>query len=108
MPARLYLDTARLGLMSKAVRLALRDFAQLAGEEGASLYFDNFLRDGYDRWPSRLRRRYKALRHWQGVSADRVLFFDHGVILEEGPPDQIFTSPEHDRTREFLTSILEA
>ena len=40
--------------------------------------------------------------------ADRVLFFDHGVILEEGPPDRIFTSPQHDRTREFLTSILGA
>ena len=40
--------------------------------------------------------------------ADRVLFFDQGVILEEGPPEQIFTSPRQARTREFLTSILEA
>jgi polar amino acid transport system ATP-binding protein len=40
--------------------------------------------------------------------ADRVLFFDRGVILEEGPPDQIFTNPKHERTREFLTSVLKA
>ncbi len=40
--------------------------------------------------------------------ADRVLFFDHGVILEEGPPDEIFQNPSQPRTREFLTSILDA
>lgn len=39
--------------------------------------------------------------------ADRVLFFDHGVILEEGPPAQIFQNPRQSRTREFLTTILE-
>ena len=39
--------------------------------------------------------------------ADRVLFFDHGVILEEGPPQDIFQNPKQSRTREFLTSILE-
>jgi len=40
--------------------------------------------------------------------ADRVLFFDQGIILEEGLPDQIFTSPRQDRTREFLARILES
>lgn len=40
--------------------------------------------------------------------ADRVLFFDHGVILEQGPPEEIFQNPRQPRTREFLTSILEA
>jgi polar amino acid transport system ATP-binding protein len=39
--------------------------------------------------------------------ADRVLFFDHGVILEEGSPDEIFQNPCQARTREFLTRILE-
>lgn len=39
--------------------------------------------------------------------ADRVLFFDHGVILEDGTPAEIFQSPRQPRTREFLTSILE-
>ncbi|MCC5849557.1 MAG: ectoine/hydroxyectoine ABC transporter ATP-binding protein EhuA [Verrucomicrobia bacterium] len=40
-------------------------------------------------------------------SSDRVLFFDGGVILEDGKPDDIFTHPTHDRTREFLKSVLE-
>jgi polar amino acid transport system ATP-binding protein len=40
--------------------------------------------------------------------SDRVLFFDQGVILEEGPPKIIFHEPREERTREFLKSILEA
>ncbi len=40
--------------------------------------------------------------------ADRVLFFDQGVILEEGPPERIFQHPRQPRTREFLTSILQS
>ncbi|WP_207398935.1 ectoine/hydroxyectoine ABC transporter ATP-binding protein EhuA [Bremerella alba] len=40
--------------------------------------------------------------------ADRVLFFDGGVILEEGPPSQIFTQPKEPRTQEFLKTVLEA
>jgi ABC-type polar amino acid transport system ATPase subunit len=39
--------------------------------------------------------------------ADRVLFMADGVIVEEGPPAQIFTAPQHERTRQFLQSILE-
>ena len=38
--------------------------------------------------------------------ADRVLFMDGGVVVEEGPPDQIFTSPTKDRTRAFLKKYL--
>ena len=38
--------------------------------------------------------------------ADRILFFDQGRILEEGPPEQIFTAPQQGRTREFLQTIL--
>jgi polar amino acid transport system ATP-binding protein len=34
--------------------------------------------------------------------ADRVLFFDDGLIAEEGTPEQIFNEPRRDRTREFL------
>ncbi|MBI1249167.1 ectoine/hydroxyectoine ABC transporter ATP-binding protein EhuA [bacterium] len=40
--------------------------------------------------------------------ADRVLFFDQGVILEEGPPSEIFTAPAEQRTQEFLKTVLEA
>ena len=41
-------------------------------------------------------------------SADRVCFLDAGRILEEGPPDQIFTEPREPRTRQFLSRVLEA
>ncbi|MGM0942545.1 MAG: amino acid ABC transporter ATP-binding protein [Bacillota bacterium] len=37
---------------------------------------------------------------------DRVIFMDDGVIVEEGEPDQIFTNPQSDRTKEFLNKIL--
>jgi polar amino acid transport system ATP-binding protein len=40
--------------------------------------------------------------------ADRVCFLDAGRILEQGPPERIFTTPEHPRTRRFLTRIIEA
>jgi len=38
--------------------------------------------------------------------ADRVVFFDGGKIVETGPPAQIFSAPEHPRTRQFLQSVL--
>ncbi len=38
--------------------------------------------------------------------ADRVLVFDAGKIVEEGPPEQIFDSPTQDRTRTFLKAVL--
>ncbi len=34
--------------------------------------------------------------------ADRVIFMDKGVIVEQGPPSQLFTSPQQERTKEFL------
>jgi len=40
--------------------------------------------------------------------ADKVCFLDDGVILEEGPPGQIFSAPCEPRTREFLARIIEA
>lgn len=40
--------------------------------------------------------------------ADRVLFFDKGHIVEQGPPDQIFTAPQEDRTKSFLRKIIAA
>lgn len=38
--------------------------------------------------------------------ADRILFMDSGVILEEGAPEQVFENPREDRTREFLRRVL--
>ena len=40
--------------------------------------------------------------------ADRVGFLDDGVILEQGPPQQIFKDPQMPRTREFLQRIVDA
>ncbi len=38
--------------------------------------------------------------------ANRMVFFDHGLIVEEGPPAQIFEDPQQERTRQFLSQIL--
>ena len=40
--------------------------------------------------------------------ASRVVFLDGGRVLEEGPPERIFTQPEHPRTRQFLDRIIQA
>lgn len=37
---------------------------------------------------------------------DRVIFMDQGVIVEEGDPQQIFTNPQNERTRAFLSKML--
>ena len=34
--------------------------------------------------------------------ADKVLFMDNGVILEQGTPEEVFDKPQHERTRQFL------
>jgi polar amino acid transport system ATP-binding protein len=39
--------------------------------------------------------------------ADRVLFMDDGVILEEGPPERVVAAPSHERTRTFLARLLD-
>jgi polar amino acid transport system ATP-binding protein len=38
-------------------------------------------------------------------AADRVIFMDHGLIVEEGAPEQIFTDPREARTRAFLAEV---
>lgn len=40
--------------------------------------------------------------------ADRVVFMDHGVIVEEGTPQAIFGAPREERTQEFLRLVQEA
>jgi polar amino acid transport system ATP-binding protein len=49
--------------------------------------------------------------HEMGFARDiahRVCFLDDGVILEEGPPEQIFSAPREARTQQFLARIVEA
>jgi ABC-type polar amino acid transport system ATPase subunit len=38
--------------------------------------------------------------------ADRILFMDDGMILEEGSPQLFFDNPKHPRTQNFLSKIL--
>ena len=40
------------------------------------------------------------------AAAKRVIFMDEGQIIEEAPPDILFNSPKHERTRQFLGKIL--
>jgi polar amino acid transport system ATP-binding protein len=49
--------------------------------------------------------------HEMGFARDiarRVCFLDQGVLLEQGPPEQIFREPAEERTRQFLQRIIEA
>jgi polar amino acid transport system ATP-binding protein len=41
-------------------------------------------------------------------TANRICFLEAGTILEEGPPEQIFSAPQQPRTREFLRRIVDA
>ena len=68
MPPLLYLDTARLGQMTPAAKDAQLDFVRLSAEEPSSLYFEEFLRDGFSAWPSSYQDRFPGLRTWTGVS----------------------------------------
>ncbi|MFP5309272.1 MAG: amino acid ABC transporter ATP-binding protein [Actinomycetes bacterium] len=38
--------------------------------------------------------------------ADRVVFMDDGVVVEEGPPAQLLGAPQHERTKAFLSMVL--
>nr|WP_314460368.1 amino acid ABC transporter ATP-binding protein [uncultured Clostridium sp.] len=38
--------------------------------------------------------------------ADRVIFMDGGVVVEEGSPEEIFTNPREERTKQFLSRII--
>lgn len=40
--------------------------------------------------------------------ASRVVFMDHGLVVEEGTPERIFTAPTEPRTRSFLSKVLRA
>ena len=40
-------------------------------------------------------------------AADRVVYVERGVILEEGPPQQVLDSPQHEETQQFLRRLLQ-
>jgi polar amino acid transport system ATP-binding protein len=37
---------------------------------------------------------------------DKVVFMDDGVVVETGPPREVFANPRHERTRAFLSKVL--
>jgi polar amino acid transport system ATP-binding protein len=39
--------------------------------------------------------------------AHRVVFMDGGVIVEDGPPEQVIDDPQHERTRRFLEQVFD-
>jgi polar amino acid transport system ATP-binding protein len=39
-------------------------------------------------------------------AADRIIFMDEAGLVEDAPPDELFTNPQHDRTKQFLSKIL--
>ena len=41
------------------------------------------------------------------AAARRIVFMDEGQIVEEAPPDDFFSAPKHERTKQFLSNILE-
>jgi selenocysteine lyase/cysteine desulfurase len=55
--------------MARSAQHAQLDFARLAGDEGGSLCFDQFLRDGVGACPSGARSHYPGLASWRGVGA---------------------------------------
>lgn len=82
MPPLLYLDTARLGQMTPAAKDAQLDFVRLSAEEPSSLYFEQFLRDGFSAWPEYYQGRFPGLRTWTGVSG-----LKHSIRQLVGAPD---------------------
>ena len=50
-----------------------------------------------------------CVTHEMGMAramADRIVFLDDGEIVETAPPEQFFTAPESERTKQFLSRIL--
>ena len=46
-------------------------------------------------------------RVWRGAQhvASSILMMDEGAVIEEAPPEQFFSAPEHERTRRFLALV---
>lgn len=86
MSSMLYLDAARMGRMAPTAQLALREFVRVAGEEGCTLYFEKFLRDGFSAWPSHLQLRYPGLRSWAGIAELRAALAELAGLPSDSPP----------------------
>jgi general L-amino acid transport system ATP-binding protein len=50
-----------------------------------------------------------AVTHEMGfarTAAERIIFMDNGLMLEQNTPNEFFANPRHERTRLFLSQIL--
>jgi polar amino acid transport system ATP-binding protein len=102
-----------------APRKALRQ-SRVEADAQASTLLERFgLADKRDEYPDRLsggqQQRVAIVRalatHEMGFARDiasRVCFLDAGIILEQGPPQQIFSAPREERTKQFLQRIVDA
>ena len=86
MPSMLYLDAARMGRMAPTAQLALGEFVRVAGEEGCTLYFERFLRDGFSAWPTNLQLRYSGLRSWAGVAELKTVLAGYAGLASDSLP----------------------
>ena len=67
MDMRLYLDSARMGLMSERARMALNDYGSCAAKYGCSLHFSTLLEHGFHACPEIMQQHFPALADWHGV-----------------------------------------
>ncbi|MDC0935210.1 aminotransferase class V-fold PLP-dependent enzyme [Pirellulales bacterium] len=67
MPARVYLDTARMGRVSPAAMVIQTDYLRFAAIRGCPEVLQDLLKLGGAAWPEQRRRRYPALADWEGV-----------------------------------------
>ena len=61
------------------------------------------------RFARRLVGRQQRMSHEMGFAhevADRVIFMDDGIIVEEGAPEEVFKNAKEERTRDFLGKVL--
>jgi polar amino acid transport system ATP-binding protein len=45
--------------------------------------------------------------HFASRAADRVVFMDDGIVVEQGEPHQVLEEPQHERTQRFLRLVSE-
>ncbi len=71
--------------MAPTAQLVLREFVRVAGEEGCTLYFEKFLRDGFSAWPSHLQSRYLGLRSWAGIAELKAALAEFAGLSFDSP-----------------------
>ena len=54
--------------MTPSAQWALQDFVRVAGEEGCTLYFERFFKDGFSAWPASYQTSFPGLRSWGGIA----------------------------------------